>query len=153
MKKTVIYNFMFPLWAVYVFPPFLLVTIPVNIAIDFLAVWLAQKLLKINLPENFLYHNLWKIVLIGYLSDLVGVAFISIFSTLFNFIGLELSYGTWGWSDPLYFLLRIMAILIAAWCIYYLNHRFLPKTAFTVVDRKKLLLCLALFTAPYLFLI
>lgn len=109
--------------------------------------------------KKALRHS-WKICIIGFLSDFIGAAFL---------LGTELIIDRQGNRD-LYelinginynpfvnvcsFLLIVAGILIAGVCIYFLNRWMLEKDKeLTREQVKKIALYLAVFTAPYLFLI
>ena len=162
MKKTYkLHNILFPIWMLIFFPTYLwLFLIPANYLIDYLVTRLSMKHLVIEDYQKKALRHSWKICIIGFLSDFIGAAFL---------LGTELIIDRQGNRD-LYelinginynpfvnvcsFLLIVAGILIAGVCIYFLNRWMLGKDKeLTREQVKKIALYLAVFTAPYLFLI
>ncbi len=162
MKKTYkLHNILFPIWMLIFFPTYLwLFLIPANYLIDYLVTRLSMKHIGVEkYQKKALYHS-WKICIIGFLSDFIGAAFL---------LGVEMWMDMSGNRD-LYelinginynpfvnacsFLLIVTGILIAGLCIYFLNRWILGKDEeLTKEQVKQVALYLAVFTAPYLFLI
>ena len=159
-RTTRLYNIILPIWLLVWFPSWLwLVLIPVNYLIDFLVTYLSMKKLGIeDCKQKTLKHS-WKICLIGFFSDFVGAAFLLgiLYLTdiiLPNEIGESISYGL-SWKPNLYSLLIILiAIAISGVLIYVLNRWMLKKDPELNKEQiRRIALNLAVFTAPYLFLI
>ena len=101
----------------------------------------------------------WKVCLIGFFSDFVGAAFLLgvLYLTdiiLPNEIGESISYGL-SWKPNLYSIIVILiSIAISGVLIYVLNRWMLKKDPELNKEQiRRIALNLAVFTAPYLFLI
>lgn len=159
-KTTRLYNIILPIWLLIWFPTWLwLILIPVNYLIDFMVTYLSMKKLGIeDCKQKTLKHS-WKICLIGFFSDFIGAAFLLgvLYLTdiiLPNEIGESISYGL-SWKPNLYSILIILiAIAISGVLIYVLNRWMLKKDPELSKEQiHRIALNLAVFTAPYLFLI
>ncbi len=142
MKKDVkLYNVLFPLWMILLFPVTWLIIIPGNFIIDSIVFIIAMWILRFENKKEFYKRSILKIFSIGIISDLIGSAYLLIMT-----IGFEI--GRMG--DEWY--MTVPALLIAATCIYILNYYM----SFKWCDKKlriKLALTFAIVTAPYTFLI
>ena len=142
MKKDVrLYNVLFPLWMILLFPVTWLIIIPGNFIIDSIVFIIAMWILRFENKKEFYKRNILKIFSIGIISDLIGSAYLLIMT-----IGFEI--GRMG--DEWY--MTVPALLIAAMFIYILNYYI----SFKGCDKKlriKLALTFAIVTAPYTFLI
>ena len=142
MKKEIrLYNVLFPLWMLLLFPQMWLIVLPGNFLIDSLVFLISMKVLGIQNKKAQYKKNILKIFCIGLLSDMAGAAFL-----LVMMMGFEL--GRMG--DELY--LTIPAMLISAVLIFVLNY-FVTFKSYEKKARWKLSLTFAIVTAPYTFLI
>ena len=159
-KTTRLYNIILPIWLLIWFPTWLwLILIPVNYLIDFMVTYLSMKKLGIEDSKQKTLKHSWKICLIGFFSDFVGAVFLLgvLYLTdiiLPNEIGESISYGL-SWKPNLYSVLVILiAIAISGVLIYILNRWMLKKDPELSKEQiHRIALNLAVFTAPYLFLI
>ena len=159
-KTTRLYNIILPIWLLIWFPTWLwLILIPVNYLIDFMVTYLSMKKLGIEDSKQKTLKHSWKICLIGFFSDFVGAVFLLgvLYLTdiiLPNEIGESISYGL-SWKPNLYSILIILiAIAISGVLIYVLNRWMLKKDLELSKEQiHRIALNLAVFTAPYLFLI
>ncbi len=159
-KTTRLYNIILPIWLLIWFPTWLwLMLVPVNYLIDFLVTYLSMKKLGIEDSKQKTLKHSWKICLIGFFSDFAGAAFLLgiLYLTdiiLPNEIGESISYGL-SWKPNLYSILIILiAIAISGLLIYVLNRWMLKKDPELNKEQiHRIALNLAVFTAPYLFLI
>ena len=104
----------------------------------------------------------WKICLAGFLGDFVGAIVLFFISSLLNGFGgdgtsfLEKA-GDAIMFDPFTNILAVMiiiaAIALSAVCFYNLDKRILGKTELEPEQIKRAAIRLALFTAPYLYLV
>lgn len=141
MKNNKIYNVLFPIWLLYLYPVTWLIIIPGNFIIDSLVLIISMFILKIVNKKELYKKSILKIFIIGFLSDIIGALFLLITALL-----LELSQT----GDDLY--LTIPAVIISLVLIFLGNYFF----TFKKLDKKlrfKLSLILAVVTAPYTFLI
>ena len=156
-----LYNVIFPIWLLVFFPSYLwLILIPVNYLIDRIVLrWSLGDMSDKNL---FCRKNTWKICLAGFLGDFVGSIALFFASQLLSGLGgkrfsfLQMA-GEGIMFDPftnvLSFLIVAAGIALSAVCIYNLDKRILGKTEREPEQVKRAAFRLALFTAPYLYLI
>jgi hypothetical protein len=160
-NEKVLYNVLFPIWLLVFFPSYLwLILIPANYMIDRIVLRWSLG----DMPDNgmFCRKNTWKICLAGFLGDFVGAI------ALFFISELLLGFGDDGatfiekagdgimfdpFTNVLSFLIIAAGIALSAVCIYKLDKRILGKTELEPEQAKRAAFRLALFTAPYLYLI
>ena len=157
MKKIKLYNVIFPVWFLFVFPPVLLLVLPGNFIIDSMIFFLAAKFLTIKNIKSIYKKTILRVWGFGFLADIVGAVFLFLSFTI---------PGTW-WNDNIiaalawnpatniYALLYCLAaITLSGFLIYYLNYNFtFKKIDMDVLKKKRLCFYIALLTAPYLFLL
>ena len=158
------YNLVFPIWLLWLFPLTWIVVLPGNFIIDSLVVLITLKLLKVSNIKNLYKKAILKVWGFGFLSDFIGTAIMFIPMLIEGKI--PIAYREWWYKnlnsavsyDPFksgYAVAWIvMAIIITSFFIYLFNY----KVSFKKLDieeksKKKLALSLAIFTAPYLFLL
>ena len=157
-KNPKLYNIFFPFWSLFLFPPFFLLSLPVNFLIDSVVFLLAAKALKLQNLKNIYKKSIWKIRGFGFLADIIG----AIFLFLSNYVKdrLELpdaflvgvNYNPRGHRVSL--LWTIIALIISGFLIFYFNYRWsFSETNLSDRDKRNLALRLAIFTAPYIFLV
>ena len=83
MKKSEIrlYNILLPLWLLMFMPPDLLVTIPVNFAVDSAVLFLASHFVCRKMGKMLWKKCILKVFLLGFLADLIPAAIL--FALLF----------------------------------------------------------------------
>lgn len=142
MKKEItLYNVLFPLWMLLLFPQLWWIVLPGNFIIDSLVLFLGMLYLKMEEKKLFYKKTIWKIFGFGLLSDFVGAGYL-----LMMIAGFEV--GQMG--DELW--LTLPAVGISAVCIFLLNYFVTFKKCAPAV-RLRLSLIFAVFTAPYTFLV
>ena len=157
-KNLKLYNIFFPFRSLFLFPPFFLLSLPVNFLFDSVVFLLVAKTLKLENLKNIYKKSIWKIRGFGVLADIIG----AIFLFLSNYIKdrLELpdaflvgvNYNPRGHRASL--LWTIVALLISGFLIFYFNYRWsFSATNLSDQDKRKLALRLAIFTAPHIFLV
>ncbi|MBQ6479058.1 MAG: hypothetical protein IJI44_06790 [Erysipelotrichaceae bacterium] len=160
-NKTIrLYNIILPIWLLIWWPSYLwLGLIPANYLFDYLVTYLSMKKLGIEDCKQKAQNHSWKVCLIGFFSDFVAAAFLLAFLYLTDIIlpnelGESISYGL-SWKPNLFSILIILiAIAIAGVLIYLLNRWMFKKdTDLGKEQIHRIALNLAIFTAPYLFLI
>ncbi len=165
MKKQIkLYNVIFPIWLLLIFPQTWLVAIPANFVIDLAVIIITMRLLKMNNIKLHAKKSILKVVIFGFLSDIIG----GIFMVIPNFIQplMPTVISRWIYEhiltaamfDPLSsiwgFLYVLACAAISAVCIYFFNSKFsFNKTDISLSEKKKISLSLAIVTAPYLFFI
>ena len=135
-----LYNVLFPVWMLVLFPAVWIVVLPGNFIIDSLVLFLGMRVLNISDKKTFYKKSIFKIFCFGLLSDLIGS------TMLFLFLALELVTR----GDELY--VTIPAVLLSAAMIFVFNY-FVTFKALPKEERLKLSLTFAVITAPYTFLI
>ena len=160
-RETRIYNIILPVWLLVWFPSWLwLIIIPLNYLIDLLVTTLAMKKLGIEDYRKKALERSGKICLIGFISDFIGAVFLLlVYYVISKFNGDfmdDIIYGL-GWSlysNIFAVIIVLIAVATAGACIYFLNVWLLRKDSELSIDQaKKIALYLAIFTAPYTFLI
>ena len=151
-KETRLYNVMFPIWFLWLFPtPLWFLILPGNFLIDSLILYLAMHIHSIPDKLKIWKKSIWKIWAIGFLSDIIGA--LLTFGLYYLFA--EILRVSW---DLIYFpgttLLSLPGVALAGVLIYFFNKWFsFRKCGLDPVQVHKLCLALAIFTAPYAMLI
>ena len=160
-NEKVLYNVLFPIWLLVFFPSYLwLILIPANYLIDRIVLRWSLG----DMPDKgmFCRKNTWKICLAGFLSDFIGaIALFFISELLLGFSGdgttciekAGAGLTVYPSTNVLSFLIIAAGIALSAVCIYKLDKRILGKTELEPEQAKRAAFRLALFTAPYLYLI
>lgn len=136
-----LYNVLFPVWMLLMFPVMWLAVIPGNFIIDSAVLLISLAALKIADKKQWYKKHIFKIFLFGMLSDVIGAAYM---------LGMMLVFRVGNMGDELY--LTLPGMLIAAVMIFLLNYFVTFKKADCAL-RLKLALIFAVVTAPYTFLI
>lgn len=156
-----LYNVIFPIWLLWIFPTTWLFIMPANLIIDSLIIILTLKFLKINDVKTILKTVIWRTWICGFLADFVGC--LLLFSVnLIKFSPESTLY--WWWNDNMMainynafaniyaFSFTTFALFISAYLIYWFNSRFCLRDAtLSPKQKKQLALSLAIFTTPYVF--
>ncbi|MDU5109999.1 MAG: hypothetical protein E6248_06100 [Clostridium sp.] len=159
-----IYNLIFPIWIIWLFPITWIVVLPANFIIDSLVILITLMVLKINDKKTIYKKAIFKAWIFGFLSDFIGTVIMIIPSLIFSKLPKNISM----WIDknlisPLAYnpfssiysaLWGILAVLVAGYFIYLFNYKVTLKNIDIEIRSKKILaISLAVFTAPYLFFI
>ena len=164
-KKSVkLYNLIFPVWIVWLYPVTWIGIIPLNILVDFLVTLLALKLMKIENPMSIIKKSLAKTVALGFVADIIATAVLMILS--FGITGTRNTFAKWFYDNisiPIlndYYttawgiLVMVLAVAFAGYLVYIFNRKFsFRHTDLSESQIKKVCVTLAVLTAPYLFLI
>ena len=159
MKQTRLYNVIFPVWMLFLFPQIWLIALPTNLLIDCLVVLFTLMVLKHTQKKAVLKQVWWKIWLLGFAADFIGVAVL--FPAMFLVSAVPdgirdliepVMYNCW--KAPLAFLWTAAAVALAGVCIYFFDRRAMRSCA-QLTDRERHLtaLSLAIITAPWMFFI
>jgi hypothetical protein len=156
-----LYNMLFPIWLLWLFPQTWLIVLPANFIIDSLVVLVTLRLNKSNEIKSIYKKVIFKVWGFGFLADFIG----TVLMFIPNLIDFEYSsdIGRW-WYDNLsnavsynpfhsvYALLWVtLSVLITSILIYLFNYKIsFRKLAIEDTAKKRLALSLAIFTAPYL---
>lgn len=152
VKTTKLYNVMFPIWFLFVFPTVWLIIIPANFIVDSLVLLITLKCLHYSNPFEILKKKIWPIWIFGFIADIIGALLV-----IGLYMGLVEIYPSLG-SDLIFFpgtcLVAIPGVALAGILIYFLNKKFsFRRTSLDKVQIHKICLMLACFTAPYTMLI
>lgn len=159
MKQTRLYNVILPIWLLFLFPQVWLIVLPGNLLIDCLVVLFTLMALKHTQKKAVLKQVWWKIWLLGFAADFVGVAVLM--PAMFMAGSLPEPWDSWVtpvmyncWKSPLAFLWTAAAVALAGTCIYFFDKRAMGKCDL-LTDRERHLtaLSLAVITAPWTFFI
>lgn len=160
MKKEVrLYNVLFPIWLIWLFPQLLLFVIPGNLLIDCAVLLLALLALKHQRKREVVKALWWKFWLLGFAADLVGTAWM--------FLGWLLAvpfedfwYDTLSYimhnpfGHPAAFLWTLAAVALAGYCIYRFDKRAMKDCVLlNEGEKRKIALSMAVVTAPWLFFV
>ena len=162
-RRTRLYNVIFPIWMLYLFPQMWLIALPGNLAIDCGVLLIALAVLKHQDKKGVLKKLWWKFWLFGFLADFVGIAVLLPAAFLPEW--LSGSAAQW-WSDnltpilynafktPAAFLWTLAGVAVAGLCIYLFDKRAM-KSCDLLSDRERhiVALTMAIVTAPWTFFI
>lgn len=140
MKNNKLYNVMFPVWMLILFPVVWLVVIPGNFIIDSIVFIISMYCLKLENKKQLYKKNILKIFVFGFLSDIIG--------SLILLAMVYLEFGVMG--DEWY--LTVPTLFIASGLIFVFNY-FITFRKLDFKTRLMLSLIMAIVTAPYTFLI
>lgn len=158
-------------WMSFIFPLMWFIILPFNYLLDSLVLYLTMKKFNLKEKKHIYKGSILKICIWGFISKCIGVAILfipiiinNVFNLdanvgqgLFYFVINELLEVTVNPFGNIYsFILTTLAILISCMFIYLFNYNYSLKKIFkdkyiSEVERKKIALSIAIFTAPYLF--
>ena len=142
-KDVKLYNLLFPLWVLLLFPHAWLVVLPGNFAIDSAVLLITLLILKCNEKKRWYKKYILLIFAFGMLADIVGAGFLWLEAYVTGIL----------WNTPMDSpLITIPAMLISAGLIFVFNYFI----TFRKEDKKMRLimsLVFAIVTAPYTFLV
>ncbi len=98
-KQTRIYNVIFPIWLLILFPQLLVYVLPGNLIIDCAVLWFTLLALKHAQKGAVVKKLWWRFWLLGFAADLIGVAWM--------FLGwlLSIPFEDW-WTDTLRYIMH-----------------------------------------------
>ena len=160
MKKPVrLYNVLLPIWLLWIFPQVWLIILPGNLVIDLLVLLLALAVLRHSGKGAVVKALWWKLWLLGFAADAVGVGWMV--------LGMFTAASGQGWwaenltpitgspfRTPLALAWTLAGVAIAGVCIYFFDKRAMKGCPLLAPrERHVAALLLAIFTAPWLFLV
>lgn len=160
MKRPVrLYNVLLPIWLLFLLPTVWLVVLPGNLVIDCAVVFLTLLALKHTQKGAVLRFAWWRVWLLGFGADFVGVLFLLPTMFLLDFLPepwrflLEpVMYNPF--KSWLAFVVTLIAVAVAGVCIYFFDRLALRKCpALDGRQRHIVALTLAIVTAPWTFFI
>ena len=143
-KDVKLYNLLFPLWVLLLFPHAWLIVLPGNFAIDSAVLLITLLILKCNEKKRWYKKYILLVFAFGLLADIVGAGLLYLAAYLTSIWNLGVAM-----DSPI---LTIPAMLVSAGLIFVFNYFI----TFRKEDKKMRLiisLVLAIVTAPYTFLI
>ena len=149
-KQSVrLYNVMFPVWFLFLFPMLWIWILPANFLIDSLVLILAMTVFHYENRMQVWKKSILKVWIIGFLSDIAGALLVfGIYLLLETYTDLAL------YCFPMEQLIILPGLAAAGVLIYFLNRRFsFRKTELTGGQIHRLSLVMAIVTAPYTMLI
>ena len=158
-RKTRLYNVILPIWMLLLFPQVWLIVIPGNLAVDCAVLLIALAALKHRGKGAVVKALWWKLWLLGFAADAVGVAWMFLGALLYIPLG-SLWESTVGhiahnaFAHPAAFLWTLAGVALAGACIYFFDRRAMRGCPLlTARERHVIALALAVVTAPWLFFI
>ncbi len=158
-KQTRVYNLLFPIWLIWLFPQVLVFVIPGNLLVDCAVLFLALLALKHPQKGAVIKKLWWKFWLLGFAADGVGVAWMFLgwllaipFEDFWDDTLRYIMHNPFG--HPLAFLWTLAGVAIAGVCIYFFDRRAM-RSCGLLSEREKgvTALALAIVTAPWLFFV
>ena len=140
-KETRLYNVLFPVWMLILFPGVWLIVLPGNFIIDSLVIIASMFALRVADKKKWYKKHILKIFIFGFLSDMIG-ALLPLTVTI--------SFPADILGDELF--LTLPAVVLAAALIFVFNY-FITFRKEDKGLRLKVSLIFAVATAPYTFLI
>ena len=157
LKKSIkVYNLIFPMWSIYffglLFPPFLLILLPANFAVDSLMLLLLFAWLKLPEKKEWYKKTILKTWGFGFLADILAsgvfVALSEVLSNTFRDANVNVYLPVGNLPS---FLFTTAAVILAGILIYLFQRKFvLKKLELEEGQKKKIALGMAILTAPYL---
>ena len=158
-RETRLYNVILPIWMLLLFPQVWLIVIPGNLAVDCAVLLIALAALKHRGKGAVVKALWWKLWLLGFAADAVGVAWMFLGVLLYIPLG-SLWESTVGhiahnaFAHPAAFLWTLAGVALAGACIYLFDRRAMKGCPLlTPRERHVIALALAVVTAPWLFFI
>ena len=168
----VLYNLAFPLWFIVWIPGWWwLVLIPINFLIDYTVHGLSIRKIELAEKSEIKRKSIFRVCLCGFLSDFIGALFlfgIYMIVTFFGEIFIDLGNRDFGlalcrwagnsmsscWNNVPAFVLTVVSVAVSALCIFIFNKQlFINKFGLSEYHAEYIAVRLAVYTAPYLFLI
>ncbi len=143
-KRTRLYNVIFPVWMLTLFPQMWLIAIPGNFVIDSIVLIILMFILKVECKKSFYIKNIFKVFALGFAADMISALtlfLITMYTPVSNYVVM---------ADEWF--LTIPALLFASLLIFVFNY-FISFKKHEKSIRLKMALTFAIATAPYTFLI
>lgn len=159
MKQNRLYNVIFPIWLLFLFPVAWLVALPGNLIIDCAVVFFTLLHLKHTQKKAVLRHVWWRIWLLGFAADFVGA--LALLPSMFLLGFLPEPWDNWlepvmynPFKSCLAFAVTLFAVALSGVCIYFFDKWALRSCEpLSPKERHIVSLTLAIATAPWTFFI
>ncbi len=163
MKRNRLYNVMFPLWFLMLWPMAWLLVLPINFGIDSAVLLIACACMKLGDKKQIWKKSILKIWLFGFAADLLAGAILLFATVAPTFMD---QMGDW-WDENIAgpisanpfsnlwaLLFVLLMVALAGLVIYLLNRRFsFRRLDLPAKTAHRLSLTLAIATAPYVLLV
>jgi len=151
-KPVRLYNIILPLWLLMLFPQMLPLTLPANLLVDAAVLFIALCLLK-NQRKGAVFKKLWwRIWLLGFAADLIGVAWMILGLLLEAWLSGAGELAGSAFASVFTFLWTLSAVAIAGTCIWLFDRRAMRSCQLLEErEKRRIALALAILTAPWLF--
>ncbi len=153
-RDVTLYNMIFPIWGMILFPPLWVITMPFNFIIDSIVLIIAMNKLNIENKGKVYQKSILKVFLHGYLADIIGAVIIIVIIKLFEDtmpVLNRLHYEPA--TNPITFIIMALVIALVGYFIYIFNKKIsFENLDIDEIKKHKLSLALAIFTAPYIFM-
>lgn len=152
-REIRLYNFILPIWLLWMFPPAWLLVLPGNLLIDGAVLFLTLTALGCGERRARMRRLLPPFWICGFIADFAGV--------IWMLLGQLVSGLSGGWSlyfpfaHPAAFAWTLGAVALSGVCIYGLDGFFLKGELSPLPEgsRRRVALAMAVFTAPWTFFI
>lgn len=161
-NRVILYNMIFPIWMLWLYPMLWIIILPLNYLIDRLVLTLSVRYFKVENFRTVIQKSIWKVWLFGFPADFAGTAFLFFISNLNP--DASTGFGRWYYDnitgnvvyhpfENIFSFLAVSAGIFVSGVMIYIFNRFfcLKKMIPHVRTRKKCALALAFFTAPWFF--
>ena len=161
-KEIKLYNVIFPVWFLLIFPSTWLIVIPLNLIIDSIVVYICMKKNNVNDIMKKLKKIILKVVCFGFLADIIG----GVFMYALGFLEIFVEDSKWlvdNLINPIMYnpfssiyglIYTILAMIISSILIYIFNYKYtFNKIELDDKIKKRISLGLAIVTTPILFLL
>lgn len=153
MKREIrLYNMMFPIWLLWMFPPAWLVILPGNLLFDGLVLFLSLTVLHRADRKSRMRSLLLPFWGCGFMADFAGVAWMEVGHLVSDLSGAWTIYNT---SHPAALAWTLSAVAVSSVCIYAMDRAILKGELSPLPDRDqyRIALAMAVVTAPWTFFI
>lgn len=138
-KEIRFYNILFPIWMLMLMPTAWIAVLPINFIVDSLVILITMKAIGVKYKGKMYRKSILKVWIFGFVADMIGAGAL-----------LGAMYADIFLGDEIY--ITLPAMLIAALFIFIFNYKISFKE-YDKATRLKMAINLAIFTAPYTFLI
>ncbi len=157
IKEIKLFNVMFPVWLLFIFPITWLLVIPVNFIIDSFVLLLGMFLLQVDDKLSFYKKTVLWVFLFGFAADILGgivlliTQFVEDNAFFYEYLTAPIAQNPF---DNVYSLLYTCLAVVISGILIYVFNRFVSFRKISDKKVKRVIsLLLAFFTAPYLFLL
>lgn len=164
-KQARIYNVIFPIWILILFPQLLVFVIPGNLIVDCAVLFFTLLALKHTRKGAVVKKLWWKFWLLGFAADAIGVVWMFLGWLSIDAIDRAGVAGDWvlpatqglmmnPFRHPVSFLWTLIGVALAGACIYFFDKRAMRSCELLDGRQRHIVaLVMAIVTAPWLFFI